>query len=123
MELFKEICTSPIVHPDKYRNGKALINDDVNVRKGKTYSVAITVAVSIVDRKFLQPKRLGDLSAVTRATILTSFSSLRLDLSRWKSPSQGNSKIWYIPKTLNSKPNDKQNHNIAELPLNPRSKP
>ncbi|XP_022729759.1 uncharacterized protein LOC111284904 isoform X2 [Durio zibethinus] len=43
--------------------------------------------------KFLQLKRSGDPSAVTGATILASLSSLRPDLSRWKSPSQASSKI------------------------------
>ncbi|XP_022738967.1 uncharacterized protein LOC111291460 isoform X1 [Durio zibethinus] len=44
--------------------------------------------------KFLQlERRSGDPSAVTGATILASLSSLRPDLSRWKSPSQASSKI------------------------------
>ncbi|XP_021287231.1 LOW QUALITY PROTEIN: uncharacterized protein LOC110418751 [Herrania umbratica] len=51
--------------------------------------------------KFLQlERRSGDTSAVTGATILASLSSLRPDLSRWKSPSQASSKI----------------HQVAEVP-------
>ncbi|GMJ05859.1 hypothetical protein like AT4G02480 [Hibiscus trionum] len=47
--------------------------------------------------KFLQhERRSGDPSAVTGATILASLSSLRPDLSRWKSPSQGSSKIHQV---------------------------
>ncbi|PPR83565.1 hypothetical protein GOBAR_AA37148 [Gossypium barbadense] len=38
-------------------------------------------------RIFLQLKMSGDSSNVTRATILASLSSLRLDLSHWISPS------------------------------------
>ncbi|XVF54672.1 hypothetical protein PTKIN_Ptkin05aG0199800 [Pterospermum kingtungense] len=44
--------------------------------------------------KFLQlERRSGDPSAVTGATILASLSSLRSDLSRWKSSPQASSKI------------------------------
>ncbi|XVF08717.1 hypothetical protein REPUB_Repub07fG0027500 [Reevesia pubescens] len=47
--------------------------------------------------KFLQlERRSGDPSAVTGATILASLSSLRPDLSRWKSPSQASSKIHQV---------------------------
>ncbi|KAK8659022.1 hypothetical protein V6N13_029237 [Hibiscus sabdariffa] len=49
--------------------------------------------------KFLQhERRSGDPSAVTGATILASLSSLRPDLSHWKSPSQGSSKIHQVPE-------------------------
>lgn len=44
--------------------------------------------------KFLQlERRSGDPSAVAGASILASLSSLRSDLSRWKSPAQSTSKI------------------------------
>ncbi|KAJ8771547.1 hypothetical protein K2173_026724 [Erythroxylum novogranatense] len=43
--------------------------------------------------KFMQLDRRGDPSAVAGASILASLSSLRQDLSRWKSPGQTTSKI------------------------------
>ncbi|XVE54501.1 hypothetical protein DITRI_Ditri03aG0086800 [Diplodiscus trichospermus] len=47
--------------------------------------------------KFLQlERRSGDPSAVTGATILASLSSLRPDLSHWKSPSQASSKVHQV---------------------------
>ncbi|KAG8472206.1 hypothetical protein CXB51_036859 [Gossypium anomalum] len=48
-ELSKEMCTSPIVHTDKCRNGEAPNNDGVNVKKGETSSAAVTVAAPIAD--------------------------------------------------------------------------
>ncbi|MFQ6619928.1 hypothetical protein Gotur_000778 [Gossypium turneri] len=100
------MCTSPAMHPDDCRNGKAPINNDMNIEKGETSSATVTVAVPIVDssevqnfiEKVLQLEMSGDPSTVTGATILASLSSLRPDLSHWKSPSQGSNKIWYIPK-------------------------
>ncbi|XP_010525328.1 PREDICTED: uncharacterized protein LOC104803146 isoform X2 [Tarenaya hassleriana] len=48
--------------------------------------------------KFLQlERRAGDASAVAGASILASLSSLRQDLSRWKSTSQASSKIRQAP--------------------------
>ncbi|XP_039059321.1 uncharacterized protein LOC120203025 isoform X2 [Hibiscus syriacus] len=47
--------------------------------------------------KFLQlERRSGDPSAVTGATILASLSSLRPDLSRWKSPPQASTKVQQV---------------------------
>ncbi|MBA0602840.1 hypothetical protein Gorai_003006, partial [Gossypium raimondii] len=43
------MCTSPTVHPGDCRNGKAPINNDMNVEKGETSSATVTVAVPIVD--------------------------------------------------------------------------
>ncbi|KAK8586470.1 hypothetical protein V6N13_010062 [Hibiscus sabdariffa] len=53
--------------------------------------------------KFLQlERRSGDPSAVTGATILASLSSLRSDLSRWKSPPQASSKIPQVSEVSNT---------------------
>ncbi|MBA0632457.1 hypothetical protein Godav_001187 [Gossypium davidsonii] len=105
VKLSQEMCTSPTVHLSDCRNGKAPINNDMNVEKGETSSATVTVAVPIVDssevqnfiEKVLQLDTSGDPSTVTGDTILASLSSLRPDLSHWKSPSQGGNKIWYIP--------------------------
>ncbi|KAK5772853.1 hypothetical protein PVK06_049152 [Gossypium arboreum] len=48
-EFSKEMCTSPIVHTDKYRNKEATINDDVTVKKGETSSAVVTMSVPIAD--------------------------------------------------------------------------
>ncbi|TYH34899.1 hypothetical protein ES332_D13G157000v1 [Gossypium tomentosum] len=49
VKLSQEMCTSPTMHPGDCRNGKAPINNDMNVEKGETSSATVTVAVPIVD--------------------------------------------------------------------------
>ncbi|XP_039017189.1 uncharacterized protein LOC120148067 isoform X2 [Hibiscus syriacus] len=57
--------------------------------------------------KFLHFKRRsGDPSAVTGATILASLSSLRPDLSRWKSPPQASSKIQQVTEVTTAADGD-----------------
>ncbi|EOY22455.1 ATPase family AAA domain-containing protein 1-A isoform 1 [Theobroma cacao] len=64
--------------------------------------------------KFLQlERRSGDTSAVTGATILASLSSLRPDLSRWKSPSQASSKIHQVAEV----PTHSVVHDAADVDL------
>ncbi|XWS60284.1 hypothetical protein CRYUN_Cryun07bG0023300 [Craigia yunnanensis] len=64
--------------------------------------------------KFLQlERRSGDPSAVTGATILASLSSLRPDLSRWKSPSQAGSKIHQVTEV----PTHSIVHDAADVDL------
>ncbi|XVE56603.1 hypothetical protein DITRI_Ditri04bG0024300 [Diplodiscus trichospermus] len=64
--------------------------------------------------KFLQlERRSGDPSAVTGATILASLSSLRPDLSRWKSPSQASSKIHQVTEV----PTRSIDHDAADVDL------
>ncbi|XWS37125.1 hypothetical protein CRYUN_Cryun19dG0016600 [Craigia yunnanensis] len=64
--------------------------------------------------KFLQLERKsGDPSAVTGATILASLSSLRPDLSRWKSPSQASTKIHQVTEV----PTHSIVHNAADVGL------
>ncbi|MBA0699380.1 hypothetical protein Goari_001022 [Gossypium aridum] len=48
------MCTSPTVHPSDCWNGKAPINNDMNVEKGETSSATVTVAVPIVDSSCFQ---------------------------------------------------------------------
>ncbi|KAH1122239.1 hypothetical protein J1N35_005399 [Gossypium stocksii] len=48
-ELSKEMCTSPAMHPNNYRNNEAPIKDDVNARKGETSSTAVVVGVPIAN--------------------------------------------------------------------------
>ncbi|PPD67075.1 hypothetical protein GOBAR_DD36047 [Gossypium barbadense] len=43
------MCTSPAVYPSDCGVGEALINDDVNTRKGETSSTAVIVAIPIAD--------------------------------------------------------------------------
>ncbi|PPD82879.1 hypothetical protein GOBAR_DD20187 [Gossypium barbadense] len=100
----------------------------MNVEKGETSSATVTVAIfqqlmtevafkgSEVQNfieKVLQLDMSGDPSTVTGATILASLSSLRPDLSHWKSPSQGGNKIWYIPKV----PTESVVHDATDVDL------
>ncbi|XWS47818.1 hypothetical protein CRYUN_Cryun13aG0017900 [Craigia yunnanensis] len=63
---------------------------------------------------FLQlERRSGDSSAVTGATILASLSSLRPDLSHWKSPSQTSSKIHQVTEI----PTHSVVHDAADVDL------